>query len=184
MPVSIPNVCSQCDRAIRAFLISQGCGSAEDINVAYSVSTNTYPNTVVKSISSTHLVENSGLERIQVQLQFKQTAAIDPGEPNPEFTRVQLDLRVGQSLAAMLQTSDNYTLDATAALITVAGQALAVSDGSPAGNQSALNNADMAQFTMQHLYYKGAARGQPDDDNASWVEVRNFECDCDPLAIS
>lgn len=164
------------DRAIKAFLISMGCGGAENINVAYSQATNEYPNAVIKSFQSTHAPENTGIEVYQVQIQAKQSAVTAVNEPNPEGSRVILDNFIGQILASMMQSSDGYTFDYTAGLITAAGQALAVSDGSPQGDLSAQNNADMAEFTLDHLYYKGASRGQPDDDAAAWVEVRNFEC--------
>lgn len=175
-PAPVGNVGSQLDRAIRAFLISMGCGGVDNINTGYSTTVNTYPNAVVKSIQSTHAPENTGVEVYTVQIQARQSAVTEVGEPNPEGKRVELDGFIGQILAAMMQTSDGFTFDATAALITTAGQGLATSDGSPAGDLSAQNNADMAEFTLDHLYYKGATRGQPDDESAAWIEVRNFEC--------
>ncbi len=103
-----------------------------------------------------------------VDIQCKFPAAHQPGQSPTFINRVEMDKRVGLVMAAMLQSSDGESLDATATAINDAGRALAGTD--PA------NSSDMAAFTLQKLYYKGAVRGEPDEEGVSWVEVRNFEC--------
>jgi hypothetical protein len=43
-----------------------------------------------------------------------------------------------------------------------------------------VNNGDMATFTCQHIQYTGDTRGEPNEEGASWVEVRNFLITCNP----
>jgi hypothetical protein len=177
MPITaIPNVGSQLDRAIVAYLISVEAGTADDTFPANGTGDKELPNTIVRSTGSTHAPMEGGNEQWTVSIMVR-ASAVDPetGEPS-ESARVALDNRVGLVLAAMLQSEDGQTLNFTADAITTAGRALAVSDPT--------NNADMDQFTCQAVYYNGAQRGNPDGEDAVWVEMRNFTIHCCPTALS
>ncbi len=181
--VSMGNIPSQLERAIAAFLLANGCGTVDDVSPGRSLKLNTYPLTIVKTAQGSHDPQNTGTMVCQVQLQFKQSAINEKGEPNPGQAWVEFDARIGAAMAQMLQSNDGNTFDYTAHLITVAGRALAVAvtdqddpDGAAQAAQIAANNADMADFTLTHLYYKGYARGVPDDEASAWMDVHNFEC--------
>lgn len=165
------NFGSQVDRAICAFLIANGCGDASSVNPSYSVETNKYPVTIVKAYQSQHDPMLTGREVYQVHIQMKESAVSASGEPNPEFNRTRIDALAGAVMACMMQSDDGNTLDYTAGLITAAGRALNTGSPLPSGQ----NNADMSDFTIDHIYFKGSQRGTPDDDGSAWVEVRIFE---------
>lgn len=168
MPLTpIPNVGSQLDRAIVAYLISVEAGTAANTFPSYCSKEKPIPNTTVKSHAAVHDPNLSGNEVYSVAIQYRHPATLEATETNDETNRAACDLAIGTIMAALLQSADGQTLDATAAAITAAGRALATSD--------ATNHSDMADFTLQHWYYKGAVRGDPDDDSDSFMEVRNFQ---------
>ena len=191
-----PNPGSQLDRAICAFLISQGVGDwaaqePGDVIVipADGLEIKSYPNVTVLSMSSNHDPMLTGIEVFQVHIAIKfsatgllnqKTLAGPIQQANPYSTRVARDAVVGLVMAAMMQSEDNATLDYTAGLITAAGRALATSGS----DQEQANNADMTEFTCQHLYYTGTvARGKPDEEGCAWVEVRGFRVIASPTFL-
>lgn len=170
------NFGSQLDRAICAYLIAQGCGTAGNISPANSQPVNAYPTITVKSFSSEQDPVLTGRESYQVQIQCKTSAATETNDPNPAARAAQSDALVGQVMAAMLQSDDQNTLDYTARAITTAGRALATGLNILPDS----NNADMLDFTLDHLYWIGTQRGEPDDDGSAWVEIRTFKCNGSP----
>lgn len=171
----IPNFGSQLDRAIVAYLIAMGAGTAADTFPAYQSGTKKLPNTTIRAFQSQHEVKGSGNEVYNVSIQSKFPAAVQPGQSNPHANWLGSDRRIGLILAAMLQTDDGETLRKVATDITTAGRALAVSDPT--------NNSDMAEFTLEEIYFRGSARGTPEEDATAFVEVRNFECHGCPLNL-
>lgn len=192
----MPNVGSQLDRAIAAYLLSQDAGTAADVFPTWALSTKIYPYTVVKAHQFTHDPMNTGNEIWQVALQFRQSAANDAKEPNPYYKRVELDARIDAAMDALLLTSDvntqhpgfqnnGQTFDYVAQQITAFGRALALpQDVSAQAQQIAKNNADMANFTCLHWYYRGGARGDPEEEGCAWFEERNFEAVATPSVIN
>lgn len=188
-PPKCPNIGSQTDRAVAAWLQSQNCGWITDgppalsalITPAYSPNVIlTYP--VIKchaarSSQDTPLTYNS---RFNFQIRVEQTAVTDVGEENPENQRVILDQLVGQVLYQMLQSEDGQSLNFTAANITAAGRSLA----NTGSDQSQLNNSDMDNFTIQYLFWRGQTRGEPSETGCAWVEVLNFESICNPAQLT
>jgi hypothetical protein len=185
--VPTPNPGSQLDRAITAFLIQNGIGKWAVQNKgdciivpADSLEIKTYPNVTVWSHSSQHDPVQTGNEYFQVRITCKFSAAGAKQSANPYAARVARDKIVGTLMAAMMQSSDNSTLDYTAMLITQAGNAMATSGTI----EQQANNADMTQFTCLHVYYLGTeSRGEPDEAGCDWVEVRSFKITCAPSAI-
>lgn len=173
---AIPNLGSQLERAVVAYLVSVEAGTYDDTFESYCSMDKVLPNTVVRASGSTHEPLHGGNEVWQLSV-IVRGIAVDDADTESRYAAVgALNERVGKCLAAMLQTEDNQTLDYTAEQITAAGRALAVSDPD--------NHADMADFTCQSIYYKGAQRGQPEEDNSIWAEMRNFEVRCCASAIS
>ncbi len=183
--LAIANLPSQLERAIVAFLLANGCGTVDDVLQGRSLRIKGYPVTIVKTAQGMHAPQNTGIYVCQVQLQFKQSAVNASGEPNPDHVWVDFDARIGMAIAQMLQSNDGCTFDYTAAAITTAGRAMAVAaDDSPEAALIAKNNADMPDFTLTHICYKGYARGVPDDDSGAWMDVHTFECHACPSNVS
>lgn len=174
---SIPNVGSQLDRAVAAYLAGLGINGGA-VYPAFSVATKTYPVVKVVSRQSSQDPELTGNEKFRVNIEVRQSAASAAKPVNLESQRVALDLLVGQIMAAMMQTQDGGTLDYVCALITAAGISLSTTG---TATQKA-NNADMAAFSCLYMRYIGATRGEPEEENLAWVEIRTFEITAAPVA--
>ena len=175
------NLRSKLNRAIAAYLVSQGCGGVGDVVPANSRQPKSYPNTTVQSTLSKPEVPLTGLRRVTVHISIKGSAVIDPSEPNPEVARINFDKRVAQTYDALMQSDDDETLRATAAAITEAGRALAVpADDSPEAAQFAANNSDMEDFTCSSWYDMGEGDGEPSGEGCAWNEILIFEALASP----
>ena len=185
---AIPNVGTQLDRAIVAYLIANGVGLWRWTKIgdcvvwpADGLAIKTYPNITVWSHQSTHTPVLTGIEEFDTTVTCKFSAAGAAQQANPYSVRVARDAILGLMLACMLQSDDGATLDATAKAITTAGRALATAGT----DQEKTNNADMAQFTCLHVYYHGTiSRGKPDEAGCDWVEMRGFKISACPTAIA
>ena len=180
MLTATPNPGSMLDRAIVAYLISIGNGLFTWANCypADSLELKQYPNTTVESHTSEHTPMLTGIEEYHVSITIRYSTVQSVNVANPYAARVARDALVGTVMAAMMQSADGATLDATAALITAAGVALATS-GTQTQQQ---NNADMVNFSCQHVYFLGSQRGKPDEAGTDWVEKRNFRISVSPTA--
>jgi hypothetical protein len=168
---------SKTDRAIVAYLISKGV--APNIYPANFSGERAYPNVTVWCHDGKPDVQYSGSWEFQVMIEVNGHATVQPDEPNPDAPRVDLD-EISQAVEEALMVSDdadqNETLHTTAELITLAGRALAVSDGTDAGNQRAANNADMVNFTLQFWQETGLTGGQGQTEGAAFREILNYIC--------
>lgn len=179
------NIRSKHNRAIVAYLISQGIGSNDDTTPANSVGSNTYPRTTVRSMIAKPNPNHTGDYRITTHISIKGTATNKANEPNPEQARVEFDKRVGQTCDALMMTDNNINLKFTASSITTAGRALAVAiDASGAAILFAANNADMADYTCDQWYDGGSGDGEPDEQGTAFEEILIFEAVCWPSATS
>jgi hypothetical protein len=193
MPVNVlPNCGTQLERAIRAYLIAQGAGTADDIYISNDSRTRAGLDTGLTDImavrSRVEGQELSGNEVWQVTLENKFGASPQPGQADINLNRVQMDLRVGKQMYQMLQADDSSpnTLKHTCAAISAAGRALAVdaSNGAdPDQAQVAEDNADMVDFTCIFLRFLGSERGHPKDHSTAWVEKRIFEITACPANV-
>lgn len=175
----IPNIATQIERAIRAYLIEQGAASAEDCHISTDYRTRNSDNiSIIARVSTTGHAELSGNELYQVSIQHRFQALPPPEEPNPEQYRINLDKSVGRAQLAMMN-GESGTLSPTCSAITAAGRALATA-GSTTLQE---NNADMTEFTCLSVRYLGATRGQPDDSANHWMEVRNYEVGACPANV-
>jgi hypothetical protein len=98
------------------------------------------------------------------------------GAENPDTNWVSINNQVGMLMAAMSQMDDGSSYAATCRAITASGRQLATIGEV----QDQTNNADMAQFTVKNLKYKGAKRAQIVEGTLTIMEVRNFEIDVCP----
>lgn len=170
---ALPNLGTQVERALKAWLVECGAGTAGDIFI--SNDSRRHPEngvyTTIVAQTSMPVEETSGNERVQVVIQHFFPASVQPGNSNIESHRLAIDRRVGLQMAALQQSDDTDSLAYTWKSVTTYGRLLA-STGSA---QSQENNADMVNFTCQLVRYAGSTRGRPEDEEKSWVEVRNYE---------
>lgn len=183
MPAPFNNLRSKLDRAICAWLISQGCGSVDDLVPFLSVKELKYPNTKVHSTLSQPDEKFTGNRRVKIQISIKGAADPDEGESS----RIEFDQRVAQTMDALMQTDDEQTLAFTAAAITTTGRAMAVDPTfgmDLTAAQFAKDNADMADFTCLEWYEAGEGDGLADAEGCAWEQVLMFEAVACPSAIN
>jgi len=102
------------------------------------------------------------------------TAIKHPDDPNNETEAVEFDALVGAVRDALMQTEDGNTLRATAADINAAAYLMPVAvDESDAAVMFAVNNADMADFTL--LDWIDSEFGEAEADGMDWSVVLKFE---------
>lgn len=176
----IPNCATQLERAIRALFIGSGAATAADCFISNESEERagiaTGITTVRCSSSDTTDPEGAGNEKFQVTIQNKFFAAQEESETNVKLNRVEMDMRVGRQMLAMLAGTNGRTdTDVACASITTYGRALADVDSA--------NESDMEEFTCLFGRYLGMTRGVPEDLSCSWVEVRNFEITACPTAV-
>jgi len=164
--MSYSNVRSKLSRAIAAYLISAGCGTAVDTSASNVTSDSTYPRTTVKSGIATPEVPMSGIYRIRVMISVKGSAA--NSFDNADM-RVAFDNRVAAVYDAMMQSSDG-----TANEITTAGRAIRTTTG----------NSDMADFTCMSLYDGGFGEGEASEEGTAWEEILIFDAVCCASALT
>jgi hypothetical protein len=177
---------SKVNRAIAAYLVTQGAGGPDDVSPANSTGKKGFPFTTVQATLSKPEVQLTGLRRVSVHISIKGSAVQNPDEPNPDQSRKDFDDRVGATYDAMMQSDDGQTLRATADAITTAGRALAVdaSNGvDPVQVLRAANNADMVDFTCQNVYDTGEGDGEADGEGCSWEEILMFDVIASPSNV-
>ena len=196
-----PNVGSQIERALRQYFINGFLGATAlpqptlnngGIFLTLDNGSRSNPLRTIMAQTSKEMVEYVGAEIYQVTIVDQFEAIAVPGQVDPDYNRVQIDLQLGQMQYLMMLTANNATLDQTCANITNAGRGMAVlkaNGGSAPNLQSANDNADMAQFTCLLVVPKGSRRGKSaDEDEPSgpktyWREVRMFEITAAPSFI-
>ena len=167
---------SKLNRAIVAYLIQKGCGTAADTFPENSQAIKGYPVTTVRAGVAIPEPVLTGNRRVDILITVKGQALKDPNKPDDISTaRVAFDNRLALVGDALTQSDDGRTLRATAVLITAAGRALAVSD--PEGN------ADMADFTVMLWLDAGEGDVSPDEQGTAWQEGLKFSALCAPSNV-
>ena len=167
---------SKLNRAIVAYLIEQGCGSADDTFPENTQAIRSYPNTTVRAGVATPTVLNTGIRSIPVHIRIRGSASEDPEKKDDaNDPRTLFDARLSVVYDALMQSDNGRNLKATATAITDAGRALAVSDPT--------NNADMADFTCQQWVDGGEGDGAPDGEGNAWEEILIFNTICSPSNV-
>jgi hypothetical protein len=197
-PQFIPNVGSQIDRALQAYFLANQANPQPIIAPTYNGgifltldnSDRSNPCRTIFAHDAQESVKFSGSQEFTVLITDQFEALVQPGQSNPGFNRVSIDLQVGIMMALMMQSADGDDLDATMRNITDAGRALAVfgAGGLAQTAQIAQNNADMATFTCMFVEPFGQKRGHPTNDEGiadrtHWVEQRSFRITAAPSLI-
>lgn len=123
MALPYHNLRSKLNRAIRAWLISQDCGTENDIHVGFNVKDRDFPLTTIRAAIGTPMPHFSGNYSIRTMITVKGRAQQN-SDGDPELARILFDERLAKTFDALMQTDDNQTLRFTAKSITSAGRGL------------------------------------------------------------
>jgi hypothetical protein len=169
---------SKITRAIRALLINAGAGTVDDTIAEPFSGKRELPLTNIASGDGVEMVECPGLYRFPaIILTLEDDATVQPFEVNSNAPLISANSRFSKIKNALMQTDTGTDLRLTAISITAAGNALAVSDGTPEGDKRALDNADMADFTVQDWRAVSFPVAKLAGDKGTfWEREISFEC--------
>jgi len=184
----VPNIRSQIERALRAYLTDCSVGTFKQFRLSHDYRDreildkdgNRVPLIDVFGMHSSEKPRNSRLESWIVRIDPEYDAATQPNDTNPNWNWTAINNLVGLIMAAMSQTtnaSSGYL--STALMISVFGRRLAVlgAVGDPS-TTSAADNSDMALFFCDYLDYVGAVGAKQDAQGGLYFkEQRNFTID-------
>lgn len=185
----VPNIRSQIERAVRAYLEDCNVGSYDQFRIShdYSLRKVIDPETGLRvplinlfAVSAQESPIDSRIERWQLRIDPEFDAVTQPNDSNPNGNWVAINNLTGLIMAAMSQTiyvGGNYL--ATALMISVFGRRLAVlgAVGDPS-TTSAADNADMALFYCDFVKYSSSTGiKQAPSGGLVFLEERNFTMD-------
>lgn len=165
------NILSKNDRALVAYLISLGAGTAADVFPAKRSLDREGICTVCWSEKAAELVLYSGTFSIEASIMVRSMAALNVAE-DANAPRLASEARIKATFDAFFSNMDSAA-DKLGDDITAAARALALSD--PA------NHADLADYTCLNVIIKGVEAGV---DGDSWVDTFNLEIEACPSNIS
>ena len=184
-----PNIRSQIERALRAWLTECGVGTYDQFRLSHDYRErqvidkkgNRVPLIDLLCISATEKPKNTRVESWQVRIDPEWDAVTQPNESNPNWNWVQINQLTGLIMAAMSQTSNGGAnfLD-TALQISVMGRRLAVLGpmGAPANPSAVADNVDMALFYCNYVEYQSAlGAAKKEHGGLVFKEQRNFVID-------
>jgi hypothetical protein len=163
------NINSKNDRALMAFIIAQGAGTAADVFPAKRSLGKTVNHTVCWSETAVETVPYSGTYTIATSIMVK---CLSPDDGATGAARLTSDQRTAATFDLFF-TNVNSSGNSLADLITTAARALAVSDPT--------NHADLADYTCQDVSVKGPETGFDQD---VWVETLNLSIVACPKNVS
>jgi len=170
------NPASKFERALRAYLIAQGKATAANTFVANdSRARNVLPNRTIQATSFNPRYGHRPEGEVQFNIQHHAEALEQGADVGTDIQRVNMDKFLGDTMDSMA-VGDAQSFNLLADAITTAGRALAVSDGSQAGDAQAAINADMVNFRCDWVKngHPLLTRGHPDGNAVLWVEILNF----------
>lgn len=170
------NPASKLERAVQAWLILQNKATQADCFISNDSRTrNILPNRTVKVVSfhPTKFYRPEGVCELQIQHHFP--AVVQPNVTNINTNRVASDVWLGNTMDSM-GFGDGQSLEAVADGITAAGRWLAKTDGTPAGDQIAADNADLANFRCDWVKASTPLliRGNDESKSTNWIEILCF----------
>lgn len=184
----LPNLGSQVERAIVAWFDYLGISTVDQNYISndtkpreiYDDNSNSRVINTIMANSSTVAVDESRIEiwNVTFEAQFIYAAINQPADENWNWKTI--NAWVGTHDAALSQKdSADRDLKVTAAWLTAAGRDLAVDDSNgvdPIQVKSAADNADMVNFTIQKIIFKGSTRVKKDGQGSLYfVEQRHYE---------
>jgi hypothetical protein len=167
--VASHNILSKTDRALVAYLISIGVGTAADTDPAKRSVEKALPCTVCYSQRATLISPYSGVYEVTCAIMIKTDPSIDFGETEADPKNVSED-RVAATFDAFFDQLDSAG-DKLAAAITAAARA----SSNPA-------DSDLEDFTIQDISVTGVEAGF--DQRGSWLDTLNLELLVCPKDVS
>lgn len=164
-------------RAVRALLIEESAGSTADTIASPSAAARSLPLTAINA-GDAKPFDGPGNWQMDISITLLDAAPVQPDEANDQASRISANERMTKVVDALMKSDDTHTTYYTAQRLTTLGRALAVSDGSASGDQRALDNADMAEFTV--LWWEadgiGSAGRISGDKGTFWERELKFNC--------
>ena len=170
--MSFHNLLSKNDRAIAAYLIANGVGTAADVFPGKTASAKVIPCTVIYSDRGNEVAPFSATYELETAVMVKTRAGVDEGA-GPQDSRLASELRVAETFD-LFHIAVDSSAELLAANITSAARALAIAD--PA------NNADLADYTAIGMRSKTIEAGQEEDGDA-WIDTLHITVVCAPSDI-
>lgn len=191
------NLPSKFERAVRAFLITQGKDvdavafqANGDIFVSNDSRTrDTFPNRTCVVLTNDPIRPHRPEGVLHLQIQHHFDATMQPDETNFEAARLKADVVLAATADTLGVGDDNedQAMSELADAITAAGQWLATPDPTQQNpevaaieEQIVANNADIVNFRCDWIRraHPFHTRGSRDGDALVWVEILNFEAAC------
>lgn len=169
MAVSYHNLLSKLDRALCAYLVSLGAGTAGDVLPAKKSYLKSLPCTICWTESGLLTAPYAGTFTLTTNVMVRTSPAIDPAQASGEAPRLPSDARVAATFDAFQSDIDSAG-DKLAEDINQAAYAAAIEDP--------VNNGDLAQFTAFNVSVKGI-EGAFEENTSTWVDTITLEiCAC------
>ena len=167
------NLASKLERAVWNYLLQQGKGTVENTYFGDFNGERILPNRTIVATSFSPKKKFRPEGRCQLVIEHHFPAVSQ--DENFNTQRVQKNEFVGGTEESMT-IGDGQSYNLTADYITLAGRALAVSDGSPEGDTLAADNADMVGFRCDWIEESDPflTRGRPNIEGVYWIEIMNF----------
>lgn len=166
------NLLSKCDRALVAFIVSEGAGTNADTFPAKRSLGRDLPHTICWSESAVETARLSGTYTVKVSILVRSLATPGEGESDSK-PRVDADARTAAVFDAFHTRLDTAG-DKLGSAITVAARAVALSDPATFG--------DLAEFTVLDVMIKGI-EASFEEGTDSWVDTLNLELVACPGAV-
>lgn len=154
-------------RAVRELIISKGAGSAEDTFAAPCSDDRSLPNTTI-TVGDGSMADAPGNWEHRITIELRDSAAVQPGETNPQAPRIAANERFTRVVNAMTRSDDTHTLAYTAAQLTEIGRAMATADPE--------NHEDMEDFTVIWLESVATGSSIKSGDGTFWAREIQFRC--------
>jgi hypothetical protein len=162
--VAFHNISSKANKALVAYLIAQGAGTADDVFSAKRADTQPYPPfTVVDSESWAEAQEYSGAFLVRCNVEVHTNAAPDKGE-DTETMVLDSDERVQATGDALMN------------------QTIGASDGYGLGEEIT-SAGGVTNFTCISARLVGGEDGR-DEKQGEWVDIFKMELLCTPSDVS
>ena len=167
MAVGSHNILSKIDRALAAYLISVGAGTADDVYTAKRSLNKDLPNTVCHAQKWRYLTPNSGVYSVTAQVMVRTLAALDVDEEQTDV-KDPSEERVSAAFDAFFAGVDSSS-SALGDAITAAARAT--------------GDADLQDFTIQCCEATGGDGGIVRDEPV-WTDAIDLEIVCCPADLS
>lgn len=150
------NLLSKCDRALAAYIISQGAGTADDTYPAKRSEDKALPDTLCHCDSAAELAAYSGTYSVSASVNVRTQAAITSPSEDPDQPREDAEERVSATFDLFHLNTDSAG-DKLAEAITLAASAAGVSD-----------------LTILNVSVKNISAGF-EEKGSAWIDTLNLE---------